>query len=765
MAQDKENQSKPKNLQFKVSSALKNIIGSDLINSDFIAIFELVKNSYDAHATKVSITFENINGKAPKIFIKDNGKGMNYNDLLNKWLFVAYSAKQEGTEEDNYDYRNKIHSKRAYAGSKGIGRFSCDRLGSYLYLETTKDETNALTEVLMTNWSKFESNLKDEFVNINVTHETLKNNGITKHGTTLEISNLKSDWNRIKLLKLKDALAKLINPNTHNEKNTFQITLNVEDEKITDNKYREYKDVVNGKIQNLIFETLDLKTTKITSNISSKNKIETSLYEGGKLVYRIIEQNTYQFLHDIDLVLYYMNRSAKLTFARKMGVDKVTYGHVFVYKNGLRIYPYGERGEDPLKMDVRKGQGHSRYLGTREIIGYVSINESNDKLRETSSRGDGLIQTDAYHNLVDWFYTSLKRVEKYIIDIVDWGNDLSNEDYIQLDSDERKLALEKLITNLTRSKNILHFEVAPEIFSILDEKTQKSAKKSLLKISKIIQKDNFNKDKVLEEIKSTEKKIAKLQEIKEESEKEALEKSIENKKLSSDLEEEKTKGAFQGALIGTDKERIIGLQHQVGHSSSRIHQNIKLLLNHLGSPIDKKTEKYIRIISLEALKINSISKFITKANFKLTGTKITEDIIDFISEYINEVYLFDTALIDTGLNFDLCNKENIKFITKFKPLEITTIIDNFISNAEKSFATNMSFSFKLLDKKLEISIIDNGSGIAEENYNKVFSLGYTTTDGSGIGLYQIYNLITEGMKGKVDVSSVLGKTTTFRIII
>ena len=61
-------------LQFRISSALKNIIGSDLISDDFIAVFELVKNSYDAHATKVEIIFEDIYSKDAKIIIKDDGK-------------------------------------------------------------------------------------------------------------------------------------------------------------------------------------------------------------------------------------------------------------------------------------------------------------------------------------------------------------------------------------------------------------------------------------------------------------------------------------------------------------------------------------------------------------------------------------------------------------------------------------------------------------------------------------------------------------------
>lgn len=91
-----------------------------------------------------------------------------------------------------------------------------------------------------------------------------------------------------------------------------------------------------------------------------------------------------------------------------MGVQPVEYGHIFVYKNGLRVYPYGERGEDPFKMDVRKSQGYARNLGTREVIGYISIQGTNDNLKETSSRGDGFIKTSAYFNLEKQFYETLK---------------------------------------------------------------------------------------------------------------------------------------------------------------------------------------------------------------------------------------------------------------------------------------------------------------------------------------------------------------------
>lgn len=758
-----------KPLQFKISSALKNIIGSDLISDDFIAVFELVKNAYDAHATRVDVIFENIYTNQAKIIIKDNGKGMSYDDIIEKWLFVAYSAKKEGTEEDSYDYRDKIKVKRAYAGAKGIGRFSCDRLGVELYLESIKDESDPKVETLLTEWNKFEENLKEEFVNISVLHETIeRSNYGLKHGTVLEISKLKSEWGRDKFLKLKDALAKLINPNTQSIEDEFTIFLKVDAEISEDSKHKDYHNIVNGEIQNLIFETLDLKTTKIVSSVLDRESkiIETSLFEGGKLVYRIEEENNYKNLHNVRLELYFLNQSAKLTFARRMGVPLVEYGHMFVYKNGLRIYPYGERGEDPLKMDNRKAQGHSRYLGTREVLGYVSIEEPNEDLRETSSRGDGLIKTKDYFEMVDWFYDNLKRLEKYIIDITDWGNDLSNEDYVKLDEDEKKSAIENLVSNLSKSKKILSFEVAPEIFQIIDEKQEKSTKNTLSKIKKQLESDDFDKNEVVKSISKIEKNLDELKKSTEEASEEALENLIKNEELESNLETEKKKGAFQGALIGTDKERIVGLQHQIYHSSSRVARNLKLLIKHLGPEnIDDKTQKYIKTISLEASKINSIANFVTKANFNLKASEIKTDLVDFIKDYLYELYILDDKIIDTKTNIivnDLIGKE---FIKEFRPLEITTIIDNLISNSEKADASSVTISFEEEKESLVISFKDNGKGIPEKNIIKIFDLGFTTTNGSGIGLFQINDIVKNSLKGDIEIKSELKVGTTIKIII
>lgn len=744
-------------LQFKISSALKNIIGSDLISDDFIAVFELVKNAYDAHASKVEITFENIYSDNAKIIIKDNGKGMNYDDLINKWLFVAYSAKREGTEEDSYDYRDKIKVKRAYAGAKGIGRFSCDRLGGELYLETIKDEPNSKVETLLTQWDKFEGDIKEEFVNISVLHETISKSSYSlKHGTVLEISNLKSLWNKQKLLELKNSLAKLINPNNQFKEDEFSIELVVLDELENDKKEIEYHNKVNGRIENLIFETIDLKTTKIVSSVSNKNDnvIKTSLYEAGQLIYEIIEENTFKDLFNVEMQLYYLNRSAKVTFTKRMGINPVQYGHVFVYKNNVRIYPYGERGADPFMMDVRKTQGYNRFIGNREALGYISIFDEdgiqNDKLRETTSRGDGLIQTQAYDDLKEWFLSNLRRLERFVIDIVNWGNDLSEDEFINLSELKKKEELRSLVDSLTKSKSLISFNLSPEIISILEEKSINTVKSKLSKIAKDVKEGNFDPKKLAETLNEELKRVDELKKITIEAQESEFEKTKENIEISGELEREKKSGSFKGALIGTDKERIVSLQHQVFHSSGRIHRNIKLLLKHLGvENIDDKTQKHLSVISIEAYKIHSIARFITKANFNLKATKVKKDIVEFIEGYINEMYVFEDRLIDTNIKINVETK-SIESVIEFRPLEITTLIDIFISNSEKAKATEMNFLFKKAKDKIEFSIQDNGTGIKSEYFNSIFDLGFTTTDGSGIGLYQARDIVENELNGFIN---------------
>ena len=151
----------------------------------------------------------------------------------------------------------------------------------------------------------------------------------------------------------------------------------------------------------------------------------------------------------------------------------------------------------------------------------------------------------------------------------------------------------------------------------------------------------------------------------------------------------------------------------------------------------------------------------TNANYDLKATEIEEDIIRFIQEYINEIFV---TLKNKYPEITIINKNNNTHIFEFRPLEVTNMIDNLIHNAKKAKAKNINFTFSKQENNLEIKISDDGVGIPKENIEKIFDFGYTSTDGSGIGLYIVKKSV-ENMKGRIEVVSKENKGTTFKITI
>lgn len=356
-------------VQFRISSFLKDLIGRELITDEFVAVFELVKNSFDANAKTVKVIFEHqYDPENAKIIIWDDGYGMNLNDLNNKWLFVAHSDKRDGSEDK--DYRDKIQHRRIFAGAKGVGRFSCDRLGSYLNLITLKKEPNAKIETLSIDWTSFEEDSNKEFIDIKVAHQTTQSVPYTNftHGTILEISGLRDVWDRSRIQNLKISLEKLINPIQENEADDFSIEIIASNEILRDQKETDKRKIVNGVIRNVVFESLGLKTTQIkVAVIENGGVIQSTLIDRGVEIYSLKERNLYHKLYDITISLFVLNRAGKMNFKKIMGVNSVEYGSVFIYKNGFRIYPFGEEGDDTLQIDRRKQQGFYRFLGTRDL--------------------------------------------------------------------------------------------------------------------------------------------------------------------------------------------------------------------------------------------------------------------------------------------------------------------------------------------------------------------------------------------------------------
>jgi len=131
--QEKENNSQTLQWRFDVNTF--RLLGRELITDRVTAVFELVKNCYDANAKEVQVQFFNITKKseAQKIIISDNGIGMSFVDIKDKWMVVGTNSK-----------RSNLYSEepfnRKYVGEKGIGRFAVDKLGERVQIRTKQLE-------------------------------------------------------------------------------------------------------------------------------------------------------------------------------------------------------------------------------------------------------------------------------------------------------------------------------------------------------------------------------------------------------------------------------------------------------------------------------------------------------------------------------------------------------------------------------------------------------------------------------------------------
>jgi hypothetical protein len=112
-------------LYFTADAALIDRLGRELVGKQETALIELVKNSYDADATIVTITLQ-----GDHLTIPDKGNGMSRQELIDGYLGLASDLKIRKPTSDRF--------QRRLAGRKGTGRFAAQRLGTYLVLRTWK---------------------------------------------------------------------------------------------------------------------------------------------------------------------------------------------------------------------------------------------------------------------------------------------------------------------------------------------------------------------------------------------------------------------------------------------------------------------------------------------------------------------------------------------------------------------------------------------------------------------------------------------------
>jgi len=752
---------------FKVSTGLKDLIGRDLITDDFVAVFELVKNSFDSHATTVRLLFE-----PNRIVIIDDGKGMSRADIVNKWLFVAYSAKREGTEDD--DYRDKIEERgRPFAGAKGVGRFSCDRLGAKLALASRAAKQPV--QILNVDWRLYEGDPKQEFGNVLVDlaeteafpDPSVQPKGAT--GTVLEVSDLRSEWGRQKLQALKRELTKLIDPFAAGSPR-FKIEITAPAEVAADKADKTYNAargekqearlLVNGLIDNPILDVIGKRTTAIRVTLSEDGEtIETALEDRGEIIYRIREQSPYPLLHTSGLKadVYFLNRSAKAVFAHRMGLPAVEFGSIFLFRNGFRVFPIGTEDDDFFELNRRKQQGQRRFLGGRDLIGRIEV-KGVKGFDEATSRNQGLIRTPEVAQLVKFVLDKcVRRLERYVVDIT-WKDKLDKDlgDTSRMRLDESSALIAQLVSRLAATEGIELLEYNPELVRIVDEKS--AAFEASLQALEMLA-DETGDEALLSRVDEAKARIKALQAAEadaREAERRAETRAQAAEQAAAVAEvrygEERERNDFLVSAASLDEDTILNLHHQIMIHATDVHHDVKRMMGKLRAGTEVASVDWIDFlerISYRNSQILTATRFATKGGYKQQSTEVEADLSLYIRDYIETVSSL-WAPRGVAVEVDTDDKEAKR---KFKPIEVGIVIDNLVSNAVKARATKIRFTLRVgrgAKPELTVTVADDGMGwpATLEPLDRVFEKGVTTTDGSGLGLFHVRRVI-QGMRGEI----------------
>ncbi|WP_306623895.1 MULTISPECIES: ATP-binding protein [Agrobacterium] len=731
---------------------MKDIIGQGLIQNSNIAIIELIKNAKDAGSKKVEIVFRGANAGGPNsvLVVRDYGVGMTPADISGKWLNIAYSEK-----------RNSRRSSGAYyAGEKGIGRFSCDRLGRALDLYTKT--YNGVWTALRINWPEFEKDDPDsEISDVQLFPRTFSAIGSGEHpdalesasGTTLIISDLRETWGETELERLKKELERfIIDP-----EGEFSIHLKSED--LRDGKG---KLIFDGLIENKLLSRIDEKTIAIHSEIPADGSlIHTEIRHFGDVILSFESDNPYSELRGIKAQIHYLSQGAKVSFKVITGYTSTDYGSVMLFLNGFRVMPYGEPKDDWLRLNSRKAQGNSRFLGTRELFGLVEIRDEDRVFLPVTSR-EGVARNLAFMQLSDQdvaggygensFLTSLVRtLEKYVVEGMDW--DRISPENADFSYDEIMAAINGIIKAGSRNggyRNVFVDEA--KLQRIAKRKVEELKEFVAGLLERVTDKDAYDLTK-------GEKRDIKRYVERHEA---ALAAKTEVADAYRDRAKTETKRRlFAESRTSPGDKRLEDMQHLVGLWSQEIEEDLESVLADMGASGFDVADIKARLRSIHSLtkKINKLSAMITRANFNFISDNISHDIFDYIEDYIHD-YSENGLVTIRKMPIIFSNEDGVRHRLNFSPLEFSMLLDNAFANSRKSNSKKVWVKAHSDSKFKYLDIVDDGSPLTDKHAaDELFIAGITTTSGSGIGLSHIKE-IANNRNAQVSIfSNEIGGTT------
>lgn len=392
-------------IRFSVDAGIINRLGKELVGRHETAVSELVKNAYDADATEVKLIFENAWQAGGKLLIEDNGVGMTRDQLINGFMRLSSSEKIHNPISDKFS--------RTRAGRKGIGRFATQRLGNKLTIITQTSSAEKAIKITI-NWDEFATD-KDL---LSITNQIEVTQKTKEEGTDLIIEGLREGWSDAMIKRVFRYTSELLQPfplskHRKNEEakrtdlgfKSFYFRKDAEEVvSIIDEEEAIYKHAL-AEIEGYILDD----GQGCWALKSSKLNFPQQIFPIGRE--RENDESKFEFNRDVHFKCYYfiwepsLLPSQSLTFIREIANER---GGIRLYRNGFRVLPYGEQGNDWTRLDesVRKRQIITPHANN-SFFGFVEITDKEGRIYEETSSREGLIENDAFNELVDFVYRSI----------------------------------------------------------------------------------------------------------------------------------------------------------------------------------------------------------------------------------------------------------------------------------------------------------------------------------------------------------------------
>lgn len=693
-----------KKIHFRPYARLLTMLGDQLIKNECVALIELIKNSYDADATWVKVSFDNFGENYEvkpnsKITIEDNGTGMTEATLINHWANPATPNKKLIKQ-----FNNRTVKGRIIQGEKGIGRFAVLKLGKIVKV-ATKTQNDIYEHILNYDFSKYEEDFIDKFkdsalflddLNIEYfnrlpelfTGENLVNNYLTRkiNGSIIEISSLKGSWNEKKINNIYNELVKLTSI-FEKDNPDFDIVFYKDSEKLNlaDNYKEKLFDLINNsaviKIENGRFDQCSISYYyEINGNkeflpLNDFRICGLKLYRDWSVNrdFKINPINCGSF--NFSFFIFDLSNNADIKYKLDRDDKKLIKKHrIYLYRDGIRVYPYGNEDNDWLEVDkARSTYRMGDFLSNDQTIGIVSISQQENPMLIDKTNREGLVEVD---NVTNDFSTILKLFLAYIRQ---YPYNTYRESIVLEEKQKKKNVTSNLFTNIK------------DEIEKLDNK----------KISEML---NKLESSYLSEKESWEQRFS----------------------ITEDL-------AGVGLSVETSS-------HDLMATISKVNTNHFDLIRYLQKNIDLNKNLLIKELTNIQEAIEFIKKQLSDMQLLFRSSKQKRKNILVISDFEKIKKLFDRVLKKNNIYVDIIvnSPDLIAFATDAVLLQVfLNLFDNSVYWLQDSFIPRKEINILFDGKTKKVIFADNGPGINEKIIPYIFEPFFSGKgdEGRGLGLY------------------------------